>query len=90
MESLKCNYIFFQNNKSKSYVQNATTIVLCASYRGEKCLFRIAGEGDILRDKERWRLLRTSPFFAVERFGASSSDEEDDPDSVQDNIRWIK
>lgn len=44
-------------------------------------LFR---EGDGLLDVECLRLLPTSPFFTPERFGRSSSEEEDDPESEED------
>lgn len=57
-------------------------LTVTSHYRGEGSFCRFRGDGDGLREWE-WRRRRpTSPFFTLDLFGLSSSDEDEEPESM--------
>lgn len=52
------------------------------NYRGEDSFGRLRGDGDGLREWEWRRRLPTSPFFTLDLLGLSSSDEDEEPESI--------
>lgn len=51
-------------------------------YRGEVSFWRFRGDGEALREGECLRRLPTSPFFTWDLLGRSSSEVEEEPESV--------
>lgn len=51
-------------------------------YRGEASFWRFRGDGEALREGERLRRRPTSPFFTWDLLGRSSSEEDEEPESI--------